>query len=419
MTSPFIESCQSQFELLKTKLATENFQDRQKAFENFIRLGLPVGKEEEWKYLKFFDLQNQAFLLPQDCLNIQPEAISAYFIPDTVRLVFINGFLAESLSDEAALNLILKETESSNLIPNSSFNDAHAFAALNEALHKETLRLHLKSNTKLSQPLHILWFNAEDSAGIYPRLFIHLEANAELTLCEEYIGFSGRSLLNNAYKSLILDSGARLEHYFIQQQSYKAFDFHFQTVLQKKDSFYKAFVYLNGGTMGRFETSIQLVEKGAYCELRGLTVGQQKQQQNIHLHIAHQAPKTTSKQYFKNIAADQSKTIFNGKVKVFPLAHKVDAKQLNKNLLLSKLAEIDSRPQLEIDHDEVVCSHGATIGQLDENALFYLQSRGISEADARAMMIYAFAFEVLEGISMLAIREKILNSMTSIFEART
>jgi Fe-S cluster assembly protein SufD len=283
------------------------------------------------------------------------------------------------------------------------------FTALNTAFLFDGLYLHVPSGVEIAEPI-VLVYVADRSAAetvIQPRNLIVLEERAAAKVVEFYVSNDGGSYLTNAVTEVVLGKRARLEHDKVQFESLSAFHMAVTHVAQSKESVYRSNNFALGGKLVRNELTSAMNDERCECTLNGLSLGTGEQLIDNHTTIDHAKPNCNSWEVYKAVLAGRARGVFNGKIFVRKDAQKTDAKQTNKTLLLSDEATIDTKPQLEIFADDVKCTHGATVGQLDEQQVFYLRSRGIGADDARDILTFAFADEVVGHVSIEAVRDRL------------
>jgi Fe-S cluster assembly protein SufD len=355
---------------------------RRRAFRRFEELGFPTAKNEAWRYTGI-----QAIL----ATDWKPRARGlrpASPLPPGVRL----RPLAEAL-----------DAAEPHLAAIASFEDS-AFAALNTALFDEAVVVEIERGAHVAEPI-VLHFGGEPHAepeASFPRVLVLARAGSQASIVETYSGADRR--LSDAVTEIVLEDGAILEHTKLQTEGEETFHLHTLAARLSRDSRFTSHNVALGSTLARTDLHVTLAGRGAECHLYGLYVGKERQHLDNHTVIDHAEPHCTSRELYKGILDDASRGVFHGKIIVRPDAQKTDAIQTNKNLILSREALVNSTPALEILADDVKCKHGSTTGQLDDKALFYLRSRGIGEADARALLTYAFAAEVAERIPVASVR---------------
>ncbi|HJU53252.1 MAG TPA: Fe-S cluster assembly protein SufD [Pyrinomonadaceae bacterium] len=406
---------------------------RESAFNSFERLGFPTPRQEEWKYTNVAPLVKANFEPAVEGAGALDDAALQPFIYEesrASRLVFVNGFYRPELSSTEALpdGVVAKdlaaalreekyaETLRGQLARSADFNE-NAFTALNTSFLESGAFILVPEGAQVETPLHLL-FLSDGQALSSPRVLIVAGRGSTATVIESYAGaHDGDAYFTNAVVEVSLGEGARLNHYKVQRESDDAF--HVATTraaLARASSFNLTTVTL-GARLSRHDVQVTLDEEGAECWVDGLYIVGATQHTDTHSVIDHRRPHCTSHQLYKGILDGRARAVFNGKVFVREGAQQTDAQQTNRNLLLSNEARVDTKPQLEIFADDVKCAHGATVGQLEEEELFYLTSRGLNADLARNLLTYGFAEEVIEKIKIVSIRaeldEAVLNRLHS------
>jgi Fe-S cluster assembly protein SufD len=394
---------------------------RQRAFDRFSALGFPTTRDEDWHFTSVTPIAERTFRAAKAtpaATTLTQKAIEPYLVDaDWHRLVFVNGRLEPSLSqfselpadvELAPLSEMLREEPEwveKHLGTLAGFDKA-AFTALNTAFLHEGTVLRVPSGEVVATPIHILHIVDAQAAGtaMHPRLLVVAEALSRVMLVESFVGIAKESYLVNGVAEVFVGDGARVDHYKVQRESTDAFHVGTAQVSQGRDSIYHSFSYAAGAALSRTNVYTKLLGEGGEARLNGLYVIGGAQHADHQTFVEHLAERCASRELYAGILDDQSHGVFNGKVYVDPVAQKTDGKQTNKALLLSPQARVDTKPQLEIFADDVKCTHGATIGRLDEMALFYLKSRGIGGENARSLLTYAFAAETLETIEIDVLR---------------
>ena len=387
---------------------------RRGAIDRFAERGLPTPSDEDWKYTSMTPLGETPFDLVADGTADAPaeDVIAPFSVGPTSgnRLVFVNGRYVEKLSairplpggtrlGSLAEALITdEETVHSHLAAGEKPLDA--FTALNAAFWPDGAFLHVPAGVRLEEPIQLLFVaTASGTPRVHhPRSLIVLERESRVALVESYVGLGGEAYLTNAAAELFLGPAAALDHHKITLEGGQGFHVGRTHVREARDSRFASCSLLFGGRLVRSEVGALLGAEGAECMLSGLFVIGGRQHVDIHTIVDHAQPRATSRQLYKGVLDGQSFGVFHGRIIVRPDAQKTDAKQSNKNLLLSEDAVINTKPQLEIYADDVKCTHGATVGQVDAEAVFYLRSRGIGLDEARSMLTLAFANEILDRI---------------------
>lgn len=395
-------------------------QSRQRALERFRTLGLPSPRDEHWKYTSLKPIEKRSFrtALPADGGTVDPELLEAARLQglEALELVFVNGHFRSDLSRlDAALPPDVSVTALSALEPGEAEGlaalaaqeqEQAAFAALNGALFTDGARVALAAGCRLERPIHLLFIAGAGPEPLarHPRIRIELGAAAQATVVESYFGAGDAAGLTNTLTEIDLQAGAALEHCKLQREGSKTFHIGDIRVRQARDSHLASHVIALGAQISRNDLRIRLEAEGAEAVLNGLYMAAGRQHVDNHTRVDHLQPHTRSEEYYKGVLDGRARGVFNGKVVVHAGADKTDARQANHNLLLDAGAEADTKPELEIYADDVKCSHGATVGQIDADALFYLRSRGVDAAAAQALLTYAFADDVIGRIGLAPIR---------------
>ncbi len=395
---------------------------RNSAMERFEQLGFPTVHNEEWKYTNLASLAKQEFVpaTRPAGLTINSER---FVFPETAsaHLVVINGFFSEEhsiktgLENVVAIDLLSAVADArynkvarSYLARNAGYHD-NGLAALNTAFVQSGLFLWIPRNVKLETPIQVTFLTdagRADSAA-FPRLLVVAEENSSATLIENYVSTHDQQYFTNAVAEIVIKEGARLEHYRMQRESNKAFHTSITSAELGRNSSYDTTSINLGGRLARHDIAVVLDHEGAECWVDGLYLAGSDQHTDTHSVIDHQQPHCNSHQLYKGILDGNARAVFNGKVFVREGAQKTDAMQTNKNLLLSPQARVDTKPQLEIYADDVKCAHGAAVGQIDQEELFYLQARGLNPELGRSLLTYGFAEEVIEKIKIDSIRAQL------------
>ncbi len=391
---------------------------RHQAFARFAALGWPTRRQEAWRFTDLSALNGWALQSPADA---PVDAVALPTLDEAMhRLVFINGRFAPGLSTlERLPEHAVIGSLSQHPLPNPSPSgrgaeyeldrlsglEQHPFAALNGAFWEDGALIHLPRGTVLETPVHVIFYATGGDMAVYPRLLLTLEDGAQASVVVEYRG-QGRSL-NAPVTELQLGDGATLAYHQLQEESAQAFHLGAIRLRQGRDSQTQLHLLSFGGQLARTDLEVLLDGEHAHCLLNGLTVGRENQAGNFYVRVEHAHPHGSSQQRFKSVLDAKARSVFDGLIHVRPHAQKTDARQNSRNLLLSKHALVHSNPRLEILADDVKCSHGSSTGFLDPNAEFYLRARGISAAQARALLVYAFANDSLNQIRLLPLRARL------------
>jgi Fe-S cluster assembly protein SufD len=397
---------------------------RRSAIERFETLGFPTQKHEEWKFTNLAPLLRIPF---KPAILGRPDGVVAerlepfgFGVLKTSRIVFVNGRYAPRLS---YLRLLpegvhiapvaeVLEQEPSTLEPDLARHARYeddAFVALNTAFFTDGAYVEIPKNTVVEEPIHLVFVSTSRELPVvsHPRNLVRLGAGSHATLIETYAGWAPDVTLTNAVTEVCVGPAATLDHYKIQRESESAFHMGTMTINQDRSSSVTSHSIAFGGALSRSTVHTRFDSEGGSLVLNGLFMPTSTQQIDNYTRIDHAAPASTSVELYRGIMDGRSRAVFNGNVYVRKDAQKTIARQVNKNLLLSKEAFVDSTPGLEILADDVKCSHASTIGQLDENAVFYLRSRGIDEDAARQILTYAFAVDVVNQVKVAPIRIKL------------
>jgi Fe-S cluster assembly protein SufD len=389
---------------------------RNSAMDRFEQLGFPSVKEEDWKYTNLATLAKEEFV-PVTSGSTGAPAIEGYAETAETHLVVVDGFLREDLSSKTGLGDVVaidlfsavedaryNKIVRKYLARNAGYHN-NGLTALNTAFLQSGVFLWIPKNVKLERPLQIT-FVAEDGAN-FPRLLVVAEENSSATLIESFVSSNGGKYFTNAIAEIVLKDGAQLEHYRVQRESNNAYHVSTTSAELGRASRYDTTSINLGAQLSRHDVSVVMDHEGAETAVDGLYMVGSDQHTDTHSVIDHKQPHCTSHQLYKGILDGNSRAVFNGKVFVREGAQKTDAMQTNKNLLLSDKARVDTKPQLEIYADDVKCAHGAAVGQIDPEELFYLEARGIGPELGRNLLTYGFAEEVIGKIKIDSIRSQL------------
>ena len=380
---------------------------RKNATDQFIKNGLPTIHDEEWRYTDIRKLKRHQFAITRNVPDVS-EMLAT--VPDygLDRIVLINGYFAPEFSNNDfaegvtvhSLANRLENNALDGLIGSALPIEQHGFTAINSAHCLDGAVIEIADKAIVKKPIELIHITTPSDSAIvsHPRNIIIAGKLSEVQIIERSIGAEITTYLNNSVTEILADEGAQLEHYKVQQESENAFHIGGVFVNQHRDATVTNHNLSLGGALVRNDIQINLLGSGSHGGMNGLVVGHGSQHVHNHTEVAHRVPHCTSDEFYKTVLDDKSRAIFRGRITVAQDAQKTDAEQQNNNLLLSADAEVDTKPQLEIYADDVLCSHGATIGQIDEKSLFYFQSRGIKKDDARRLLTFAFVNEVLGRI---------------------
>lgn len=385
---------------------------RRDALSTFEAQGFPTRKDEDWRYLNLISLMNEPF---QDPTVSAIDSVDAWKMKDTETnlVVFVNGIYNEQHSKiiDEENGLVIGQFKkakvfSQNLVSKHFGQGVHTnrngFASLNTALADDGLFVHVPAGLAVKHPIEVLHISTNDRAERtmqHLRQMIIVEEGAEVKVFETYTNQneSDKTLIN-VVNEFVVEKNATLEYYKIQNENDQAAQINQTEVQQDRDSLFYSTILTSGGALVRNDLNARINASNCETYFNGLYLGEKKSVIDNHTIVDHKVPHTFSSELYKGIMTDSAKAVFNGRIFVREDAQKTNAYQTNRNILLTENASVNTKPQLEIWADDVRCSHGATTGQLDKNAIFYLQSRGLSKEDARKFLLKAFTAEVIDTI---------------------
>ena len=399
---------------------------REASLERFAELGFPGPRNEDWKYTNVRPLERPRFHPGQLDERVDEASLMPYLLggQSACRLVFVNGHFSPrlSMSKELPSGVTvtgLAETIEHNpelleeYLSDSVERTADGFAALNMALMSDGACVRIGRGVALERPIHLLFVHSGDQeTAVHLRNLVVLEEGAQASLVESYVALEDGRFMTNVATEAVVGANAGLDHYKLAMENENTYHIANTHARVDRDGRYFNHNITTGGRLVRNDLRSELRAEGADCELNGLSLLRGRQHVDNHTRIDHWKPHCTSREWYKGVLDDHSRSVFTGRVVVHPNAQKTDAQQANNNLLLSDNAEADSRPQLEIYADDVKCSHGATAGQIDEEALFYLRSRAVGESAARQLLIYAFASDIVDRMRLPALQKQVQNRLT-------
>lgn len=402
---------------------------RDAAVQALDTLPLLDRKQEAWRYTRIDSLLEEQFLPAADAPEVSTATLNGCLLPafDAWRLVFANGRFMPWLSNlhdlpAGAQLCSLRQALTTNpaqlatWFGRSAQHGGHLFTALNTALANDGVYLNIENGVQLERPIEVIYFNQCPDAPLLlqPRSLVVLGSDAKATLIERFISPDQSVYFHNTLTEIELGAGADLSHYRMQDESRRAYHLGSLYLQQQQHSRYHGTTLAFGGRWARTEYQTSFREEGAECALHGLyTVGDQ-QLNDFHLDVRHSVPGCTSREQFRGVLYGKGRAVFDGRILVEKQAQHSDAVLTNDNLVLSRDAEVDTKPQLEIHADDVKCSHGTTVGQLDPQQVYYLRSRGIDAVTARKMLCLGFAGEVLDTIDVPVLRELAANRLVEI-----
>ena len=392
---------------------------RSRAYARFSELGFPTTKLEPWRFTDIAPIARTDFSLAEPT-EVDPSALAHYELHDVdaAQVVIVNGRFDPKLSRCQGLPYGVEVRSLAEAVSDSSaavselgrladFQE-HAFTALNTALANDGVVVRVPDKTSIGMPIHLLFVTtAQSDRMTHPRVLIVAGENSQVPVVESYAGLGDARYFTNAVTEIWGGQNAVIDHYKLLRESEKAFHIGRMHVGLARNANFTSHTITLGGSIVRNDIDATLDGEGVECTLNGLYVANGHCLVDNHTTIRHAQPHCSSQELYKGILDDQAQAVFNGKIVVSIDAQKTDAKQTNKALLLSENAKINTKPELEIFADDVRCTHGATVGQLDEDALFYLRARGLGHEQARRVLIHAFASDLLSRIAIEPIREQL------------
>ena len=408
---------------------------REAALSRFSELGAPTTKDEDWKYTNVSPIARIPFRpAPFESSGVGGDQLARSGLAWLAesRLVCVNGRFSPELSfleklpsevKVGSLKSVLsheREIVEAHLGKHASYQN-HPFVALNTAFMQDGVFVYVPKGTVVAKPIHLLFIatRTADPIVAYPRNLIVLEENSQATILESYSALEEHVYFTNGVTEIVLGDHAVLDHTKLERESQNAFHIARLQVHQARNATLFSHLVSTGGSLVRNEVNTVLDGEGGECILDGLFIVDGRQHVDNRTRIDHVQPHCSSRELYKGILGGSAQGVFNGKIYVHPSAAKTDARQTNNNLLLSKSAAIDTKPQLEIYNNDVKCTHGSTIGQIDAQALFYLRTRGLAEKEARRLLTYAFASEVIGRVKMERVRLQLENWLLARFQGNS
>jgi Fe-S cluster assembly protein SufD len=400
---------------------------RTAALQRFEERGLPTTRDEQWRNTSVAPIARAAFRLPT-ASAVDAARLAAFRLEEAYEAVFVNGRFAPSLSTLSGLGEGVQVTSLAAFLgaPGSVAGplaqiasvDGQPFTALNTAFLEDGAYVRLAPQAVADKPIHLLFYSTNPDATAptlsHPRTLIDAARGSQARIIETFAGPAGEAYFTNAVTEIAVGEGAVVEHYKRQIESDRAFHVGRIEGRQARASQLHSFSFALGASLARTDVNVRLEAEGGECGMYGLYLGRGSQLLDHHTLIDHAAPRCSSREVYKGVLDERSRGVFFGTILVRPDAQKTDAHQTNKNLLLSREALVDSTPRLQIEADDVRCKHGSTTGQLDALALFYLRSRGIGEAEARRLLTYAFAADVMDRVAVPSLRRALAASLDAL-----
>jgi Fe-S cluster assembly protein SufD len=409
------------FDQLKTRITQEPgwLQSlRQEAFARFAETGFPTTHDEDWRFTNVSAVASTQFEIGMQ-VKVGEKQLEAFGTSGfACRLVFVNGYFAPELSripefpDGVWIRNLRRDIDGCEaLIEDFLGKDLNfrrdIFCALNTALFEDGVSIEVPQGVQVEQPIYVLYVTVPGATPTmnHPRNLIVAEESSQITVVEDYVSLGEGITFSNTATELVAGDNANVSHYMIVREGDQAYNFSTLRIQQGRHANVATHSLLLSGALVRNNVHPVLAGEGSHCLINGLFMANGRQHMDNYMLVEHASPHCDSRQFYNGILNGQSHGVFHGRIIVHKDAQKTDAKQTNRNLLLSDDAQIDTKPQLEIYADDVKCTHGATIGQVDENALFYLRSRGLAEAAARHVLLLAFANECLDRMNSPQVRE--------------
>jgi Fe-S cluster assembly protein SufD len=382
---------------------------RGEALERANALAVPTTRDEDWRFTDLSPLYRAALRHSEAAGALEARALEGLVISEAgARLVFVDGYYAPALSDVQAMDGVTIKpmaaalTAQDQLLPEhlGRYADfrADAFAAVNTAWLQDGPLIALGRNRSVERPVHLLFVSTKADMASYPRALVVAETGSDCILVEDFVALHAGAYLTNGVTEIAVGENARVRHVRLQRESKAAFHIASCAVRLKRDARYQSVSVALGGRISRYNVNVTQAGEGAECHLDGLALVEGRQLADTHSFLDHTRPNGRSRQLHKCIVGGAAHAVFNGKIFVRPGAQRTDSAQESRNLLLTDKAHVDTKPQLEIFADDVKCAHGATVGQLDPEQVFYLMSRGLSDPAARDLLAFAFAAEVVERV---------------------
>jgi Fe-S cluster assembly protein SufD len=415
---PYIDALLKGFETPRGGTSWLN-ERRAQALERANALAVPTTRDEEWRFTDISPLIRVPFRRAAGAARPPMADVARFVAPEaTTRLTFVDGVFAPELSATAGLPygvvvsplVAALDTHAAVIEPHLARHagfERKVFTALNTAHLRDGAFVWIARNQKCPTPVQLLYLSTQQEAAAYPRCLAIVEAGAECTLIEDYASLDEGIYFNDAVTEVVVGEGARVRHVRVQREAGDAFHIGHCAVVVAKDAHYASHAVALGARISRLELNVLQQGEGADVQMDGLALISGRQLADTHTLMDHARPNGRSKQLHKCIVGGAAHAVFNGRIVVRPGSQLTDSSQQSRNLLLSDKAHVDTKPQLEIFADDVKCAHGAAVGRLDPEQLFYLRSRGLPEPQARNLLTYAFAAEVLDRIPVPSLVEQL------------
>lgn len=391
---------------------------RNQAIDRVSTQKLPAKRDEEWRFTDISPLARLPYQPSQAECRLQAHDIEHLYLKEAEnRLVFVDGYYSPELSRITDHTALVAGNLPDFLSTHSAILESHlgqyaqyehnVFAALNTAFLRDAALIIVPKNTTINEPIHLLFIAAQSEVTSYPRCLLVAETGSQVTIIEDYVSLQKATYITNSVTEISLAANAHVQHIRVQRENTQAFHLANCAVSLARASNYQSISVSLGSRISRYNLDVHLTDEAAECVIDGLTLISDHQLADTHTCIDHIKPNGTSHQQHKCIVDGSAHAVFNGKIMVRPHAQRTNSSQSSRNLLLSSTAQVDTKPQLEIFADDVKCAHGATVGQLEQEEIFYLESRGLSEAAARNLLTYAFGAEIIRRIPVTSLRQQL------------
>jgi len=388
---------------------------RARAVERVSALTVPTLRDEDWRFTDLAPFTQKRFQPAAVPSPLDARALAAFSPAEAVtRLVFVDGtYQPEAGNAQAGVTVTALSAANADIRARAAALgtlagfEQQVFPALNTAFLREAALVLVSRGVAAAAPVHLLFVSTQAGVAVHPRVLVAAEAGAAVTVIEDYVALGGTGYFNNAVTEIALGDDAQVKHYKIQREAPDAYHFATTAVRVGRNARYEGTALSFGARLSRHDPLVEIAGEGAECDLAGLALIGSRQVADTHSTIDHAVPHGQSRQLHKTIVAGGAHAVFNGRIVVRPGAQLTNSGQQSRNLLLSGKARVDTKPQLEIFADDVKCAHGATVGQLDADELFYLRSRGLDETAARNLLTYAFGAEVVERIALPSLKARL------------
>jgi Fe-S cluster assembly protein SufD len=385
--------------------------------------GIPTAKHEDYKYCNIDTILRKEFKnILQEFIEITADQLKPYKLDEAINLVVLNGQFVESLSDKLIVKGITIKSfsdfsnDKNSPIASLAKSDQDAFIALSNAFSGNGVYLKIEKGNAIPMPIQIIYLqSAVTEAFVNPRSFIHLEPNSELLLTERFVNLSAQKVFSNFLSEKLVEENAKLVSYTVQEEGILGYSVNTNQVQVNRYATYENTTITLSGQLVRNNHNVILAHENCQAHLNGLFYTNYTQLVDNHTLMDHQVPNCESNELYKGLINGKSTGVFNGKIYVRKDAQKTNAYQSSKNILLSDDATINTKPQLEIYANDVKCSHGTSTGKIDENAMFYLNARGIGQESARKLLLHAFAQEVVNKIEIESLKTYTENYLNQLF----